>query len=258
MYKFKFILMVCVLQFMVGCGDQDTLPNETIQFFEPSKLKEELRKYQNENKEEYAAFEHQMFRSIVNFYYEKDSDDNFSNVPTDQFNNQYGHIPYFIILIENYINQVNNGGHFQYFINGYCTGKSLLSDVSELSEIRSIGAEAMIKTWNEQKEQHDWLYHEKMIDMTKRFNPITENGLKFLGIMKSALKESPQPCDVCNSNEQISLADAVNTINDSDDSCENCFGKKWFVNIGDLDNDFYLCSDDFLGELELFLKKILS
>ena len=85
------------------------------------KLKQEVLKREDQiTKDGY----HQTILNIMYQHWQKeDVDMNYKEI-LEWFSSEYGELAKFAVLIGKYNQQVCNGGHFQYYSNGYCDGIS--------------------------------------------------------------------------------------------------------------------------------------
>ena len=192
--------------------------------------------------------------------------DDYAKGTEEEFFDKIREIDDRLVLIRrfgNYYYQVNNGGHFQYFDNGYA------------SEVH---------TGCFSKKDSDISAHEELISLVKKYFPNTEVAQKFLDLLEDFQNHViPEECGYCNGNgyeeydvdcpdcggsgeidgDTCSTCGGTGTITE-EETCSECHGDgvddssyTYDPNEDENDDKFYHMSDDVLKLLNELCEKWL-
>lgn len=166
----------------------------------------------------------------------------------------YGILPAFVILISNYIGQCFNGGHMQYWDNGYASAGShgVFSNHAD-TELH----ELLLKLWQESGFNEFSKDGKNCYEIAKRFNVV----------------EKDEECDYCGGSgqEEVEEEDEDGETYTDYTTCSNCSGSGYIdssnsrhkeyevVNNRQLDEELYKNSKHIISDLERYsLSKILD
>ncbi len=175
--------------------------------------------------------------------------------------NTYGDVPAFAVLIGKYNQQVGNGGHIQYFDNGYADGEGGFSKQHDESiplheELVSLFIKLEITNPEFKIKNAD-----KVLDILKRFQPQLDDE-----------RHEEISCEECGGSGYL-MEDALSDEEDAEQEevkCSWCDGGRVEIdnqNYGDvlntheldkLDDEYYKVSDKFMESLNTLFKEIYS
>jgi hypothetical protein len=156
---------------------------------------------------------------IIYNYWQKPENKNmtYSNI-TDYVGKEYGFLPLFCFLLSNYDGQVCNGGHIQYFDNGYASSntngyKSSYDDIETHEEFASLFKDLQFdKILANGKAAYD-IINSFELNLEDEIDECTE--CRGSGEVK---------CDECDGNGNIDCPECDGTGEKDDEDCDNCNG----------------------------------
>lgn len=159
----------------------------------------------------------------------------------DWMEENFGQLAVVAVLLGKYNQQVCNGGHAQYYDNGYaCNGGGCFENHGDEEEL------------------HTELVHlvETIVDIPSKTKLV--NHLKKFKIVENCLT-----CDDCGGSGEYEEEDEEGEIIDSY-NCDSCYGEGEVVegyvvnNDEQLDNDWYAMNDQIMDEFLGFLEKSIA
>lgn len=168
----------------------------------------------------------------------------------------YGRLPAVAILLGKYNQQVGNGGHIQYYDNGYATSDSngCMVDYEGVIDL-----------------------HERMVELFELENLVTlKHGSHILELMKSFHVDvdderyAEETCSCCCGDGQVENEDYDEDDEDSEpyEDCSECDGSGWYEYENDrygqptnkdeldrYDTEYYTFHEEWMSELEAYLKQ---
>jgi len=230
---------------------ENMLPPGTELMKNKEDLVQKMKNLPNNNEEDWgndANFIMDMREVFYNMYSDKENQDidSIDDMVYYAFEN-YGILPGFTILLSNYNGQVNNGGHIQYFGNGYA----------------SSGSSGAFQS-------HDDLeMHDVMLDAWKEsgFNKFSKSGRKAFEVAQEfEIERAEDDCSYCGGSgqeeEEVEHEDEEgDTYTETEyDTCGECRGTGTIesddmevVNADVLDSRLYDVNSRLLYDLERFL-----
>jgi len=199
-----------------------------------TKLREELRR-RLENK----AGDLDVHQEILNIMYEKWQNSENKKTYEDMINwieGEYGEFASFAVLVGKYNQQVTNGGHIQYYYNGYAAG-NVENDNNHIAEI---------------------LLHDRMVEIFKKFDFNIENKKELLSILQS-LKYQIDNERYIEEDEEEYDEDEEEYVTITNEYENDEYGE--VVNqsdLSELDSRYYKICDNIMEDFETIMEKELN
>lgn len=217
------------------------------------------------------------FSDIMYDYWQKPEFKNKNYSEMSNFiKNQFGQIPFFCIYFNSYNGQVCNGGHCQYFGNGYASSNSSgafaeYRDIDKHDELVELFVDLGLDKIPSGKAAYNIMSQfELEKDAMKNCDECGGDGkIECYNCKGDGNVECPEckgegeddegeTCSECNGNGHIECSDCT----DGTDICNNCDGKGEVEDDGNpafwenLNNRWYKINDNFEKELNEYLKTL--